>query len=74
MSLESTNSRMLKMGNSLLALGKCLTADELIARYDAVSCEQILDLARERIDCSRMSLSALGKTVSAEDYTKALGI
>ena len=74
MSLESTNSRMLKMGNSLLALGKCLTADELIAQYDAVSCEQILDLARNRIDFSRMSLSALGKTVSAEDYTKALGL
>ncbi len=74
MSLESTNSRMLKMGNSILALGKCLTPDELIARYDAVSCEQILNLARDRIDYSRMSLSALGKTLSAEDYTKALGL
>jgi len=74
MSLESTNSRMLKMGNSLLALGKCLTPDELIACYDSVSCEQILNLARERIDYSRMSLSALGKTLSSEDYTKALGL
>ena len=74
MSLESTNSRMLKMGNSLLALGNCLTPDELIERYDAVSCEQILDLARNRIDFSKMSLSALGKTVGAEEYTKTLGI
>ena len=74
MSLESTNSRMLKMGNSLLALGKCLTPDELIERYDAVSSEQILDLARNRFDFSQMSLSALGKTVSSEDYTKALGL
>lgn len=74
MSLESTNSRMLKMGNSLQALGKCLTPDELIARYDAVSVEQILDLARKRFDFSHMSLSALGKTGGAEDYTKALGL
>jgi len=74
MSLESTNSRMLKMGNSLQALGKCLSSDELIARYDAVSVEQVLDLARNRFDFSRMSLSALGKTASAEDYTKSLGL
>ena len=74
MSLESTNSRMLKMGNSLMALGKCLTADELIARYDAVTSTQINELARERFDFSRMSLSALGKTADAETYTKALGL
>ena len=74
MSLESTNSRMLKMGNSLLALGKCLTPDELIERYDAISCNQILDLARKRFDFSQLSLSALGKTVSEEEYTKALGL
>lgn len=74
MGLESTNSRMLKMGNSLLALGKCLTPEELIARYDAVTAEQILSLARERFDFGQMSLSALGKTVAAEDYIKALGL
>ena len=65
---------MLKMGNSLLALGKCLTPDELIERYDAISCNQILDLARKRFDFSQLSLSALGKTVSEEEYTKALGL
>ena len=74
MGLESTNSRMLKMGNSLLALGKCLTPDELIARYDEVTSEQILLLARERFDFGELSLSALGKTVGAEDYLKALGL
>ncbi|NCB73605.1 MAG: insulinase family protein [Clostridia bacterium] len=74
MSLESTNSRMLKMGNSLMALGKCLSPDELIARYDAVTSSQINELARERFDFSQMSLSALGKTADAETYTKALGL
>lgn len=74
MSLESTNSRMLKMGNSLLILGECLTPDELIRRYDAVTRDDILSIARDRFDFSRFSLSALGKTESAEDYIKALGL
>lgn len=74
MSLESTNSRMLKMGNSLLALGKCLTPDELLARYDAVTSSEILELARNRLDFKQLSFSALGKTTGAEDYIKALGL
>ncbi|MFB0919443.1 MAG: pitrilysin family protein [Oscillospiraceae bacterium] len=74
MSLESTNSRMLKMGNSLLALGKCLTPDEMLARYDAVTNSEILELARKRLDFKRLSFSALGKTSDAEDYIKALGL
>ena len=74
MGLESTNSRMLKMGNSLLALGVCLTSDELIERYDAVTKEEILSLARDRFDFSKMSFSALGKTSDADEYIKALGL
>ncbi|MEA4896281.1 MAG: pitrilysin family protein [Oscillospiraceae bacterium] len=74
MSLESTNSRMLKMGNSLLALGKCLTPDEMLARYDAVTSNDILELARERIDFDRLSFSALGKTAGEDDYFRAMGL
>lgn len=74
MSLESTNSRMLKMGNSLLVLDKCLTTDELIKRYDEVAREDILNLARNRFDFSKLSISALGKTESIEEYIKALGL
>lgn len=73
MGLESTNSRMLKMGNSMLILNDCLTADQLIERYDAVTCEDILRLARDRFDFSRVSLSAIGKVESAESYIAALG-
>lgn len=74
MGLESTSSRMLKMGNSLAATGECLTTDEIIKRYDAVSREEILRLAQARIDFSKLSLSALGKTAGAEEYLKALGL
>ena len=45
-----------------------------MARYDAVTREEILGLARERFDFSRLSVSALGKTESAESYMKALGL
>ena len=74
MGLESTNSRMLKMGNSLLVMSKCLTADELLERYDAVTREEVLALARERLDFSQLSLSAIGKVGPAEEYVKALGL
>ncbi len=74
MGLESTSSRMIKMGNAMLALGSCLTADEIIAQYDAVTREDILTLAQNRIDFSKLSLSALGKTEPIEEYLRALGI
>ncbi len=74
MGLESTNSRMLKMGSSLLALNTCLTTDELISRYDVVSCEDVLRLARSRFDASRFSLSAYGKTEGEESYLGALSL
>ncbi|NLV86367.1 MAG: insulinase family protein [Clostridiales bacterium] len=74
MGLESASSRMLKMGNAILSLGTCLTTDEIIARYDGVTTEDVLTLAQNRLDFKNLSLSALGKTEQAEDYTKALGI
>ncbi len=72
MGLESTSSRMLKLGNALTAIGKCMTTDEIIARYDAVTPEIILDLARNRIDFSNVSLSALGKVSTTDEYMEAL--
>ena len=74
MSLESTNARMLKMGNSMLIMGSCLTPDELLERYDAVTREDILSLAQKRFDFSQLSLSAIGKVGPAEEYIKALGL
>lgn len=74
MGMESTSARMLKLGNSMLIHGKCRSTDEIIALYDAVTCQDILRLARERFDFSQLSLSALGKTAAAEEYKKALGL
>lgn len=74
MGLESTSSRMLKMGNSLLVMNRCLTTDELLDCYDAVTREEVLSLAREHLDAGQFSLSAIGKVAPAEAYVKALGL
>ena len=74
MGLESTSARMLKLGGAMLLQGKCRTTDETLESYDQVSCEDVLDLARETFDFSKISISALGKTESCEDYLKAMGV
>lgn len=72
MGLESTSSRMLKLGNSMIGIGSCLTTDELVERYEAVTCEDILVLARNRLDFGNLSLSVLGKVEQPDEYAKVL--
>lgn len=74
MGLESTASRMLKLGTSMTGLGTCLPTDEVAGRYESVTEDDILRLARDRIDFSKLSLSVLGKAGSPEEYAEALGI
>ena len=74
MGLESTSARMQKLGNSFLRLESCLTTDEVAARYEAVTCGEIERLAREKLDFSKMSLSAVGKVSGAEEYASVMGI
>ena len=74
MGLESANSRMLKMGNSMLVMGRSLTADELLERYDSVTREEILALAQSHLNPKQLSLSAIGKVEPAEEYVKVLGL
>lgn len=74
MGLESTSSRMLKLGNTLTGIGKCLSTDEIAERYESVTCGDILRLAQDRLELSKLSLSVLGKVSAQEDYAKALGI
>lgn len=72
MGLESTQSRMSHLGRSTLLSGKVLTPDEIIASYDAVTEEQVLTLARDIFDFDRISLSAVGRVGTAEDYQAIL--
>lgn len=63
LSLESTNSRMSRLGKNELLLGRHLSLDEIIARIDRVTHDSILSVAQQLFR-SKMALamvSPLGK-------------
>ena len=74
MSLESTSSRMSTIARNEMTYGRAITEDEISAGFDAVTCESVLDMAKQIFDMDRMSFSAVGKIRSAEEYRKALGL
>ena len=49
-----------------------LPADEVLARYDAVTREDSLGLARETLDFDRVSFSAVGRLRPQEEYAQQL--
>ena len=67
-----TGARERAHGYSELYLGRVLPADEVLARYDAVTCEDILGLARETLDFDRVSFSAVGRLRPQEEYAQQL--
>lgn len=74
MGLESTSLRMLKLGNSMISKDSCLSTDEIVERYQSVTREDILSLARNRLDFRKLSLSVVGKVEKSEEYAKVLGL
>jgi predicted Zn-dependent peptidase len=56
LSLESTNSRMSRLGKNELLLGRHLSLDEIIAKIDNVTHESILSVARQLFQ-SNMALA-----------------
>lgn len=58
--LESTNHRMMRLGKSELAQGKIYSVDELIKKIDAVSAEDIKQLANTLLAKDRLNLSVIG--------------
>jgi len=72
MSQESTSSHMLKLGSALVSTDKCLSTAERLERYDAVTREDILNLARSCIDFGKLSLSVLGRTGEKDQYISAI--
>ena len=73
LSMESTSARMNRLGSSILSLGYCLTADEIIERYNAVTREAVTELARRTITPSGQSLSAVGRLGDSDLYRKLSG-
>jgi predicted Zn-dependent peptidase len=60
LSLESTTARMNRLGASVLTDVPLLSVDELIGRIDAVSLDDLAELARELFDATRLSAAGIG--------------
>lgn len=74
MALESTSSRMNRIGFGELMLGRCLSTDELIERYNAVTRESVLTLAQRILKPEELSFSAVGRLRKDEEYRAALAL
>ncbi|MFN2450570.1 MAG: M16 family metallopeptidase [Candidatus Baltobacteraceae bacterium] len=60
LSLESTSSRMIRLGRSEFSLGRQLTTEEIEEKVDAVTAEEVQALARDVLRDDRMGLCVLG--------------
>jgi predicted Zn-dependent peptidase len=60
LSLESTAARMNRLGGSVLAELPILSVEEIIARIDAVSVEDVRVLAQELFGPAGLSVAAIG--------------
>jgi len=71
LAMESTPARMNRLGSSLLMDVPLLTLDEVLARIDAVTLEDVRVLTGELFDPSRMSAAGVG--ASEDAFRTALG-
>jgi len=60
LSLESTSTRMLRLGHTELNIGRNISPAEAIANIDAVTKEQVDELARADLQRGRLALTVLG--------------
>jgi len=60
LSLESTGSRMTKLARSQLYYGRQLSLDEILARVDGVTADEVQAMAREVLVPERMAMAAIG--------------
>lgn len=70
--MESTSGRMNQLGRSEMFFGKTLELEEVMALYDAVTAEDIAQLARRIFDFDQASICAVGQVNDAEYYMKLL--
>ena len=73
MGSESVQARMSHLGTSALLYGRVRETEELLDLYDAVTREQLRDLAGALFRMEAASLSAVGRVGSSADYAAWLG-
>jgi predicted Zn-dependent peptidase len=66
--LESTSARMHRLGKNELCFGSVPSTEDIIRAYNEVTCEDIIGIARETFDYVKLSLSAVGKVKSPDEY------
>jgi predicted Zn-dependent peptidase len=71
LSMESTLTRMNRLGSSVLMGVPLLTVDEVLAAFDAVTLEDVVALARDLYRPDRMSAAGVG--VDEDAFRAALG-
>ena len=72
LSMESTSMRMNRLGSSVLMGIPLLTVDEVLAAFDAVTLDDVTDLAREL--WLPESLAAAGVGSDEDTFRSALGL
>ncbi len=72
MGLESTATRMNRLGRGELTFGYTPDTDELLSKYDAVTLSDVHDIARSCFDFSLSSLSAVGRVKAADEYRELM--
>lgn len=60
LSLESTSSRMIRLGRNEFALGRHVTSEEIEQRIDAVTAGEVQELARELLAEENLGLCIIG--------------
>ena len=60
LAMESTAARMTRIGRSVITGSELLTPDEISARIDAVTAEDVKRLANEHLKLENMDLAAVG--------------
>ncbi len=72
LSMASTASRMNRLGSSILHLGYCLSQDEVIDRYNAVTRQDVALLADEVLHTGGLAYSFLGRPMEEARYEQIL--
>lgn len=72
MGLEANTAHMNHMARSVLNGTPILTPDEIIAAYDAVTPEDVRQLAREIFHWDQLGFSAVGRVDAQENYRAVL--
>lgn len=60
LSLEDSGSRMTRLGKAEICQGEILSLDQLLERIDAVSCDDVHQLAKDLFGPRKLVLTAIG--------------